>query len=171
MFCFNHEAYTCVAGNVSAAFLCPEITPQNAPCEEQNLFHSHIIASLSGDTPADVLTAESWTEYQLNSGCAECTLAVFNPLENEQDTCAFVPENITSEDTISIKADLSEDPSPVFHFRKHISSGFYITVCNSDYLLPSADVEFVVCNKYCCCAAGFVPYGMELKIVIQSFNL
>ena len=171
MFCFTEKTYTHIAGNVSAVFLYPEITPQNASCEEQMSFSAPILASLSGDTPADVLIAENMAEYQLNSGSQDCTLIVLNEVENLQDKCAYVPESIASEDVITVQCSLSEDPSPVFCFSKHVSSGFYVTVCNSDYLLLATADELVECSKYCCSVKGFIPSGMKLKIVIQVFNL
>lgn len=171
MFCFSEKTYTRIAGNVSAVFLCPEITPPNASREEQMSFSTPILALLSGDTPADVLTAENTVEYQLNSGSQNCTLIVLNEVKNLQDECAYVPESISSEDVITVQCSLSEEPSSVFHLRKHVPPGFYVTVCNSDYLLLATADEFVECSKYCCSVNGFTPSGMKLKIVIQIFNL
>lgn len=169
MFCFTEKTYTEIAENVSAIFLCPDFTPETASCEEQMLFSTPVLASLSGDTPADVLMADEAVDYQINPECADLALGVSNAVEAEIDAC--IPENINSEDVITITSDLSEDSSPVFRFLKHVPPGFYITVCNGDYLLLAADEEFAERSKYCCSVMGFVPSGMKLKIVIQSFNL
>ena len=174
MFCFNQKTYIVVAENVSATFLRPENLLQNAPritpCEEKKLFSAPILASLSGDTPADVLIADAVEqEYQIKSGYSECSLAVSNPLDAEED--AFIPENIVSGDVITVGSELREDYGSVFYFKKHIPPGFYITVCNKDYLLSAVENVSAAYSKYCCSVQGFVPSGMKLKIVIQSFNL
>lgn len=169
MFSFTEKNYTHVAENASAVFLCPDFTPETASFEEQMLFSTPVLASLSGDTPADVLIASEAVEYQINSECSDFSLGISNEVAVEDVLC--IPENINSEDVISITNDLSEESSPVFRFLKHVPSGFYVTVCNGDYSVLTADEEFADSTKYCCSSKGFIPSGMKLKIAIQIFNL
>lgn len=171
MFCFEEKTNVYIAENVSAIFLCPDFTPEAAPVEEQTPDFLSVCMLLSGDTPADVLSDAAETEYQIIPDSCEKTCCTVQLPLSADDLIACETGVCSSADVISVSDTLAEEKCPMFLFRKHIPSNFYITVCNGDFYecpMSSADSRD---EAYCSSVRGFVPCGMELKIRVQSFKL
>lgn len=171
MFCFNQKTNVFIAENVSAVFLYSHNTPETARFEANNAFSAPALMLLPGATPADVHDVIQETEYQVLPGSNDLSVAVTHPFVNVDDVVFCGQEHVSSEDVITVKNNLAEEECPMFLFRKHIPSGFYVTVCNRDYFLYAPDHKLCVYRKYCCSVKGFIPSGMKLKIKVQNFKL
>lgn len=171
MFCCNDRTNVYVAEIASAAFLCPDFTLPKAPVEEYPPYSHSVRALLSDDTPVDVLSYAAEAEYEIvPAACEQTVISIQLPL-NDDCPAAFSVEIFNSADVISVIEDIAEWDCPMFQFRKHIPSNFYITVCNGDFYTCQAMLPGGCDFGYCSSVRGFLPGGMELKIRVQSFKL
>lgn len=170
MFCFSEKTNVYIAENVSAIFLCPDFTPEAAPFEEQNIFSEPVCTLLSGDTPADVICVEHESEYSIVPDKSDEVLSIPYVKYCETDTIGCSGEIFNSAEVITVQIELAEN-CPMFQFKKHIPSNFYITVCNGDFYDCFPALAGNMSVNYCCTCRGFVPDGMELKIRVRNFKL
>ena len=172
MYCFEDKTNFFIAENASAIFLCPDFTPESAPVEEHPCCSCPAVLMLSDElTPVDVLKSDAGEEYLISSEMSEHTVSIAQIPLCADDHIACEEEKFNSVEVISVRDTLAEGTCPMFRFKKHIPSNFYITVYSREFYGDIACNGTVCETSYCCSVRGFVPDGMELKIRVQNFRL